>query len=207
MTFEELAVKIEKLKPKHTQLVIGIDGDGGAGKTTFANKLAYLLDAEIIYLDDLYKSKKDRMNENQDSNINIDYDWKRIKKEIFTPIRESSKINYHYYDWNLDKITHIVNVPEGKNIIIEGSYSLQPKFFKDYDFSIYIETPKELRLKRAMIRDGEYMRSHWEKVWLPAYKRYKDTHKVHENVDLLIDGLKSDFENNIIHDLEEEPPS
>ena len=47
MSFKELAEKIKKLQTKHLQLVIGIDGGGGTGKTTFANKLADLLDATV----------------------------------------------------------------------------------------------------------------------------------------------------------------
>lgn len=187
MSFEELSEKIKNLKPKHNQLVIGIDGGGGAGKTTFATKLASLLDATIIHLDDLYKSTKDRVNEKQNAAINIDFDWERIEKEIFLPIKNNSLISYSHYDWNQDKITHTVDVPQDKPIIIEGGYSLQPKFFSDYDFTIWIETPEELRLERAMVRDGEHMRPQWENTWLPADKRYKDIHNIHQKVDLLVD--------------------
>ncbi len=198
MTFKELVEKIEKIQPKHTQLLIGIDGGGGAGKTTFATKIADMLGAEIIHLDDLYKQKKDRVNELQNGDINIDFDWARIKKEIFIPIKNGDEIQYSFYNWDQDKITHQVNVLKDRPIIIEGGYSLQPEFFNEYDFTVWIETPEDTRMNRAMIRDGEHMRPHWEKTWLPADKRYKDTHKTYQQVDLSIDGSKSDFVNDLI---------
>src|SRR5258708_3716719 len=157
MTFEELSDKIKILNPKHSQLLIGIDGGGGAGKTTFDNKLAEVLNATIIRLDDLYKAKKDRVHENQNSDVNIDFDWERIEKEIFIPIRNNTPITYQFYDWSKDIITHSVEVPNDKTIIIEGGYSLQPRFFNDYDFTVFVEAPEDLRLQRALVRDGEHM--------------------------------------------------
>lgn len=198
MTFEELLQRIKAIKPKHSQLIIGVDGGGGAGKTTFSNKLVEVLDATIIRLDDLYKAKKDRAHENQNSDINVDFDWDRIEKEIFMPIRNNAPIIYSFYDWSKDAITHTIDVPEGKPIIIEGGYSLQPKFFNDYDFTVFVEAPEELRLQRALVRDGEHMRPYWETTWLPADKRYKDAHQPHLKADLIISGSKSDFPNNLI---------
>lgn len=198
MTFEELSEKIRNIQPKHSQLLIGIDGGGGAGKTTLANKLAEVLGATIIRLDDLYKTKKDRAHEKQNSDINVDFDWERIEKEIFIPIKNNTPITYQFYDWSKDAITHTIDVPVDKPIIIEGGYSLQSKFFNEYDFTVFVEAPEDLRLQRALVRDGEHMRPYWETTWLPADKRYKETQQPHLKADLIVSGSKSDFPNNLI---------
>ncbi len=198
MTFEELRKKIRNITPKHRRLLVGIDGGGGAGKTTFANQLAKVLNASIVRLDDFYKAKKDRSDEKQNSDINVDFDWDRIEKEIFIPIRNNTSVTYSFYDWSKDTITHQVQVPDDLPIIIEGGYSLQPKFFNDYDFTVFVEAPEDLRLQRALARDGEHMRSYWETTWLPADKRYKDINQPNLKADLLISGSESDFNNNRI---------
>ena len=51
----ELIEDITSIKPQ-TVLLIAIDGCGGAGKSTYASKLALALgNSQVIHIDDFYK--------------------------------------------------------------------------------------------------------------------------------------------------------
>ncbi len=193
MTFQEITNSVKNIKPKRGRLIIGIDGGGGAGKSTFAKILSTHLKADLISLDLLYKPINQRVNENQNSDLNVDFDWARIDGQIFDAIRNNKPIIYQEYDWDKDRLTNTYTIPVESPLIIEGGYCLQNKYFEFYDFTIWIEAPSNIRLSRVLARDGEHMRSFWENAWLPAEQRYVEYHRPKERAALLINGVSSDF--------------
>lgn len=198
MTFKQLGNQIKHLRPKGKSLLIGVDGGGGAGKSTFAKILSTHLGANVINLDLLYKPRAERVNEKQNSEVNIDFDWDRIDKEIFHALKHDRDIVYQEYDWDLDKLTNTYTVALNSPIIIEGGYSLQNKFFNFYDFAVWVEALEDIRLQRVLSRDGEHMRPLWEQAWLPVERRYLKSQGPDKKADLVVDGPNSDFMNNRI---------
>ena len=72
--------------------------------------------------------------------------------------------------------------------MIEGCYSLIQELESYYDFKIWIESPRDLRLSRGIERDGEEKRHLWEELWMPAEEFYIKSQKPMDEVDLIIDG-------------------
>lgn len=193
-TFTELAKKIEVLKSKHGQKIIAIDGGGGAGKSTLAERLQKsLANAVVIHIDDFYKGPWNKRLDRTDYEVNPFFDWNRFYEEVLKPIKENRPIQYHVYDWHTHTSEKVVSVPTDAIIILEGGYTTQKNFSDMYDFKIWIEADEGQRLQKALVRDGEHMRFLWEKDWLPVERNYIRAQNPVSRADVVVRGHSGDF--------------
>ncbi len=170
-------------------LVIGIDGCGGSGKTTFALELLKNLPGTyLIHMDDFYKPKKFRNEQDQNSETGSFFDWERLEEEVLKPFSVNGKINFRKYNWQHDSLSDWFNIPFGFNIIIEGVYSTRKELAVYYDLKIWIDCKKETRLKRGIERDGLNMKEYWEKVWMKQEDEYLKNHKPDLAAEIIING-------------------
>jgi len=192
-TFEELAKLLSGLPSRHKQKIVAIDGVGGVGKSTFAQELQKTLPGStVIHADDFYKIESERVTGNT-FEINPNFDWDRMDREVFTPLHFGQPISYHVYDWHKDEIGAKVPVPADVVIILEGGYVTQNRFSENYDFKIWIDAPDTARLTRILERDGQHMLQQWENEWMPIERNYIDKEKPNLRADLIVNGTDSDF--------------
>ncbi len=167
---------LENLPRKQKTLLIGIDGCGGAGKSTLARTIKDILPAvTIVKMDDFYY--KDH------------FDWQRLKSQVFEPLSKNLTAEYQCYDWNTKTLAEWHKVKTGGTVIIEGVYSTRKELVDFYDYKIWVDCPREIRLKRGLERDGEKAREIWEKVWMPAEDFYVEIDLPREKADLILKGL------------------
>ncbi len=188
-TLKELADKIIVLKSKYAQKLIGIDGGGGAGKSTFAKKLQECIpNSVVVHVDDFYKGPWNARLDHKEYEVNPFFDWNRLNEEVFKPIEEGRPIHYHIYDWHTHTAEKVEVVPSGTVIILEGGYTIQKRFSNLYDFRIWVEADESKRLQKALVRDGEHMRFLWEEDWLPVERNYIRSQNPASEADIVIQG-------------------
>lgn len=195
----------EKLKDENLSrktYVIGIDGLGGAGKSTIVNSLKLELNNKghecyILHIDDFINKREIRYNDSKEQwycyyNIQWRYDY--LIKEILEPIKRGEEIKkgIELYDKENDEYTvKQIYIPKGEILILEGVF-LQRKELKDYlDFTIYLDVEKEVRLKRVLKRDvyigdAEEIKCKYEKRYFPAEDRYLMEYNPIGNADLVL---------------------
>ncbi|MCC5912647.1 MAG: uridine kinase [Clostridiaceae bacterium] len=191
VSYNNLISKIFNLPKKQKTLLIGIDGCGGAGKSTFAKKLSEAYsEITIVHMDDFYLPSQLRKNSNvKDKEVGAYFDWRRLKKQVLEPLSNDNMAKYQKYDWDKDSLKDCHEIKVGRIVIIEGVYSIRKELEKYYDFKIWIDTPRDLRLSRGIERDGEVARKLWEEEWMPAEDKYVKEHEPLDRADLIIDGL------------------
>lgn len=181
--------KLMENKENKKTILIGIDGCGGAGKSTLAQAFKEVNSEKVtvIHMDDFYKPSQLRklIKKNE---IGGNWDCERVKEQVLLPLSKNQKTQYQRYDWNEDELAEWHDVLSGGLVVIEGCYSLVEELESYYDFKIWIDSPKDLRLTRGIERDGEQKRHLWEKLWMPAEELYIETQKPKDKVDLIIDG-------------------
>lgn len=200
LKIKDLYNEIMKSKAVSQTILLGIDGCGGAGKSTLAEafKKIDINKVTIVHMDDFYKTSKVRELV-LDNEIGGYWDCNRVKEQVLIPLHNNKSSQYQIYDWNEDKLGEWHTIPLGGLVIIEGCYSLRESLRDFYDFKIWVESPKDLRLCRGIERDGEEKRHLWEGLWMPSEEYYKEIEKPFDSVDLVIDGTG---ENGNIENLE-----
>ena len=194
-SFKDFAERISSIKTRHTQRLIGIDGGGGSGKSTFAKLLqAEIPGSAIIHGDDFYKGPWDKRLDHTHYEVNPYFDWDRFYTEVLEPVTNGIQIQYRIYDWKTDLLgTEKIAVPLEATIIVEGGFTTQDRFSDLYDFKIWIEADEAMRLDLALTRDGEHMRFLWEEDWLPVERNYIHVQNPAERADLVVKGHSKDF--------------
>jgi uridine kinase len=173
--------------------LLGIDGCGGAGKSTLAQSFKEVggNNVTIIHMDDFYKPSGIRKQVSNDE-IGGNWDCERVKKQVLEPLRNNQKTKYQRYDWDIDNMAEWHDVATGGLVVIEGCYSLVKSLNNYYNYKIWVESPKELRLSRGIERDGEGNRHLWEDLWMPAEEQYIREQQLLKTVDLIVDGTGKD---------------
>ncbi|WP_346892888.1 adenylyl-sulfate kinase [Clostridium sp. UBA871] len=144
--------------------VIGIDGLGGAGKSTIVNSLKVQLQKEkyhtyMLHIDDFIHRKHIRYDESKeewDCYYNIQWRYDYLVKEILSPVKRGDGIYklIELYDKENDGyIKQQVLIERGTVLLLEGIF-LQRKEIRRYlDFIIYLDVPQEVRLKCIHFRE------------------------------------------------------
>lgn len=157
--------------------LVGIDGCGGAGKTTFASRLAVALGgAPTIHTDD-FASHDDP----------IEW-WPRLLRDVVDPLLRGDVASYVPYDWvNRRPASHVVTVEPAAVVLIEGVTAIRAAWRDRLAFRVWVDCPRDLRLARGIERDGEALRQFWLD-WMRAEDKYVERERPWAHADAIVDG-------------------
>jgi uridine kinase len=173
-TFAELADRI--MRVDQPVRFVGVDGCGGAGKTTFATRLAKAANnAPIVHTDDFASH-----------DVPIDW-WPRLRDEVINPLMKNKPATYRPYNWVTRKLDAAITVEPTAVVIIEGVSATRKEWRDQLALKIWIETARDLRLQRGIERDGEELRDFWIE-WMKAEDSYVDAQQPMDYADLIVDG-------------------
>jgi uridine kinase len=154
--------------------IVAIDGPGGAGKSSLANCLAQELDAPIIHTDDFASWENP-----------VDW-WPGLITRALKPLAEGKPACYQPTSWGGEQTAPLLIEPT-PFVILEGVTASRQSFRPYLAYSIWIETPREVRLKRGLERDGEQARAQWEQ-WMEEEDRYIERERPAEHADHVLRG-------------------
>jgi uridine kinase len=147
-----------QLSLPHRPLVLGIGGCSGSGKTTLARELASQLDATLFPMD-LYYRDLSQFPLDSRHKQNFDHPDSLESELIIEHVRalaEGHSIKRPVYDFK----THsrvagaFDDITPTDVVIVEGILALHyDDLIPLYDFSIYVNAPNEICLKRRIYRD------------------------------------------------------
>jgi uridine kinase len=199
--------KFDQIQKDRNTLIVGVDGASASGKSTIADKLKELDDRVIVvHMDDFYRPSEEQKDIDLKL-IGANFDWKRVRKQVLTPLTENKFGRYQRYDWEADKLAEWHDVPTGGIIIVEGCFSIRNELLPLYDVRIWVDSPKQTSLKRVVEREkvGAGNRHMWENVYRPAEEKYIEVQRPREQADIVIDGTGSignifKYEVNVIYE-------
>lgn len=173
-TYAQLAADISAA-PGPVRLV-GIDGCGGAGKTTFAQRLAQHGDPwPVIHTDDFASHDEP-----------LEW-WPRLLTDVVEPLLRGEPAQFRRYDWIERRPGDEVVVPPAEVVIIEGVGATRSAWRDRLAVSIWVDTDSELRLRRGLARDGDELADFW-RDWRVAEDHYVATEQPASQVDLVVAG-------------------
>ena len=164
--------------------IVAVDGAGGAGKSSFARWLAQRLgEAPVIHTDDFASWDNP-----------IDW-WPRLLPLVLQPLAAGKPARYHPTAWG-EHERQLIEIEPGGTVILEGVTSSRKAFQPFLAYSIWIETPRDERLKRGLARDGTDARAQWEQ-WMEAEDRYIEDEHPDRRADMILRGDDGSWTNRL----------
>jgi hypothetical protein len=173
-SFRSLAESI-LARPGGVRLV-AVDGYGGAGKSTFAARLAAALGgAAVVYTDDFATGEPD-----------VEW-WPRLEREVIVPLSAGEPARYRRWDWQAKRLAEWHTVEAMPAVVIEGVSSARRAAADRLTCAIWIDAPAELRLQRGLERDGRDARPSWD-AWMAEEDAHFAEDGTRARCELVIDG-------------------
>ncbi len=157
---------------------IGVDGRGAAGKTTFAARLGGASSrVSVVHVDDL-------------SGPHVaEWDWQRFEQQVAAPLRADHAARYQRWSWDADRAAEWHDIAPGRVVVVEGVSATRAEVDVPWDVRVWVDAPRDVRLHRALARDGVAMTTRWLEDWMPSEEAYVARDHPDERADLLVTGV------------------
>lgn len=182
--------------------VIGIDGFGGSGKTTYANKLKqYFIgkgyDVHLFHLDNFIHPNNiryDRLKREEICYYKIQWRYDYLIEQILEPITNGQEIQkeIELYEKDTDTYAHVqMDIRPPAIVILEGVFLQRTTLRKYMNDVVFIDVPKEERLKRVLQRDSYIggktsILEKYNTRYFPAEDMYETMYKPKERADFIV---------------------
>ncbi|MBO7251427.1 MAG: hypothetical protein J6V25_02250 [Oscillospiraceae bacterium] len=149
--FIQVQTRIDSLLLQDQPLILAIDGNCTAGKTTLASRLSQHYDCNVFHMDDFFLRPEQRTSQRfSQPGGNVDYE--RFAQEILIPLVAGIPFSYRPFDCSSFMLAEPVAVVPKKLNIVEGTYSLHPYFHDPYHLKIFMAISPELQRRRILVR-------------------------------------------------------
>lgn len=182
---EDLIRYIDEKIKTNKKCIIAIDGNACGGKTTLGEYLKEKYDATLIHIDDFYKSRNKNVTidlNSKEGNIN----YPRFKNEIIDKLNDENLI-YTKFNCSKQELENPEVLKLKPLIIIEGTYSLNPRLHRYFDASIFVEISDELQKNRLKKRNPNSYDS-FINTWVKLERNYFKEFDILLNSDFVING-------------------
>lgn len=182
--YDELVALLRAVPRVHPVKLVGVDGLGGSGKTTFASRLAAAAGAAgaaawpVVHTDDFASHDEP-----------IEW-WPRMLAEVVEPLLRGERAAFRAYDWVNRRPGPTVEVEPADVVVIEGVGATRAAWRDRLAHRIWVDAPRDVRLRRGIERDGEQLREFWTE-WMRAEDRYVAEEDPRSYADLVIEGNPS----------------
>jgi len=157
--------------------IIGIDGCGGAGKTTFARRLTAAADDNwpTIHTDD-FATHDEPMQW-----------WPRMLDQVIQPLLAGRPATFRPYDWMQRRPGEPATIAPSEVVVIEGVGATRAAWRDRLALRIWVDTDSDLRLRRGLERDGDELADFW-RSWREAEDDYVEAEQPLQHADLVVAG-------------------
>jgi len=159
------------LKSANKKIIVAIDGRCGAGKTTMATNLKELLNCSVIATDDFFLPP-DLRTESRFNEPGGNIHYERFENEVINELKSNESFKYGVFDCESMMLSHTEFVSPKDITIIEGAYSLHPRFIDIYDLKIFCDIAPSLQKERIINRNGFEQYRDFESKWIPMEEKY-----------------------------------
>ena len=121
-----------RLAARPRPLFVGIDGPGGAGKSTLAALIrAAVPGSAVVAVDDFSGPSF------------AEWDWERFGREVVRPLRAGRPARYQVWDWDRDRPGPWPTSRPDRLVIVEGVSSTRDEVDVRWALRIWVDAPAD----------------------------------------------------------------
>ncbi|TCO33927.1 uridine kinase [Rathayibacter tanaceti] len=157
--------------------LVGIDGPSGSGKSTLAARVATRLGAPTVPIDDFV------------SWGDVTGWWPRFEEQVLAPLLAGRDAVYQqrdWSDWRGDSLGGWRTVAWAPVVVLEGVTCTRGAA-GPLACRVWVETPRDERLRRGLERDGAEHRSLWER-WMREEDAFFAADATRARADVVVPG-------------------
>ncbi len=182
----EVAALVELLRSRPPRLgctrLVCVDGPAGSGKTTLASGVEAALAgvgsrATTLHLDDMYDGWSGLRPELE----------RRLFAQVLHPLSKGDVARWQRYDWHTERFDRWADLAPPEVLVLEGCGSGAEAYAPYRSLLVWVEAPVEVRLRRAVERDGAAVLSHWY-AWMDAEARHYELNATRACADVRLEG-------------------
>jgi hypothetical protein len=130
-----------------------VDGRSGSGKSTLAERIQQCWpSSEVVRLDDIYPGWD-----------GLSWASAHVGSALMRPRAAGNPGRWRRWNWTTGTPDGWHVVGADRRLIVEGVGALSPSNRAVADLGVWVETPDDVRKRRALERDGELYRPHWDR--------------------------------------------
>ncbi len=166
-----------------TVRVVAVDGGTGSGKSTFAVRLERALRERgarvaTVHTDDLLDGWDDQFTF-----------WHRLESTVLEPLGRGEPARYPVYDWYARGFTTEREVEVPDVLLLDGVSTARQGAAGLRTLTIFLDLDPELRLRRALARDGGYGIEAELRRWQERELAWFAQDRPETRADLVVDAL------------------
>jgi hypothetical protein len=158
--------------------IVLLDGRSGSGTTKLARALveAWGGPVTLIRLDDIYPGWDGLAAASE-----------HIREHVLEPLAAGGEPCWRRWDWAADAPAEWHGLDPSRPLLIEGCGALSRSTRALASFALWVELDPQTRKRRALSRDGDAYRPHWDR-WAAQEQEFIEREHPASLADLLIDG-------------------
>ena len=185
-----IQARIDALLRASERVLLAIDGNCCAGKTTLSQRLGSLLNANVFHLDDYFLQPHMRSPQRL-SQPGGNVDAERFLAQVLLPVSRGERATVQKYDCHADALLDPVFVSPKRVAIIEGAYSLHPLLAPFYTLKVFCRIDPALQESRILARNGAEALPVFRERWIPLENRYFEALDILAQCDLVVDAVQA----------------
>ena len=114
--------------------------------------------------------------------------WPRLSAQVLEPVRRGRAGRFRRFDWPTGAFAEWVDVPVPTVLVLEGCGAARRACDPVASLRVWVEAPRDLRLRRGLDRDGEDARPQWL-TWMEDEARHFAAERTAQRADVRLDAL------------------
>jgi uridine kinase len=182
-----LLARVETCLAAGEAILLAIDGNSAAGKTTLASQLAERFQGQVFHMDDYFLQASQRTPERlAEPGGNVDRE--RFRTEVVEGLRSGEPFWVRAFDCASMALGKPRLIVPSRFTVVEGAYCLHPELRDCWTLTVFLSVKADIQSGRILARNGPERHKQFLDRWIPMEERYFQAFHVKASCDFVLDG-------------------